>query len=227
MSDTGQPGDDRWGFDDWARTYDQDVSRAAATDDWMFEDYERVLDTVATSCEVSGGSGGALLEIGAGTGNLTRRLVEKGLRVTAVEPSPEMRRMFHQKLADTEIRDGDFLRIPASDESQDVIASSYAYHHLTPQQKEASIGEMKRVLRPKGRIVIADLMFQDQADRERVTATLRESGRADVADELSDEYPALVDELEKSLRAAGLTFRSQRLTEAVWLVLAQLQPTRV
>lgn len=222
MSNLRQPRDDRWGFDDWAQTYDQDVSRAAKTDDWMFGNYERVLDTVVANCEPSGGSRRAVLEIGAGTGNLTWRLVEKGLRVTAIEPSPEMRGVFHQKHADTEMRDGDFLRIPASDESVDVIASSYAFHHLTPQEKESSIKEMKRVLRPHGRIVIADLMFQDQTDRERVTAALRESGRADVADELGEEYLALVDELQRDFCDAGFTFRSQRLTEAVWLVLASL-----
>ena len=54
-------------------------------------------------------------------------------------------------LSHAEIRHGDFLRIPAADEGADVIASSYAFHHLTPQEKETSIREMKRVPRSHSR----------------------------------------------------------------------------
>jgi len=41
---------DRWGFEQWAKTYDEDIARAARSDDWMFHDYEKVLDRAVELC---------------------------------------------------------------------------------------------------------------------------------------------------------------------------------
>jgi ubiquinone/menaquinone biosynthesis C-methylase UbiE len=55
---------------------------------------------VDRACEVAGlGSGDPVLEIGCGTGQLTRSLVARGLRVTAVEPGGNLLRLAGQNLA--------------------------------------------------------------------------------------------------------------------------------
>jgi ubiquinone/menaquinone biosynthesis C-methylase UbiE len=55
---------------------------------------------VDRACEVAGlGSGDPVLEIGCGTGQLTRSLVARGLRVTAVEPGGNLIRLAGQNLA--------------------------------------------------------------------------------------------------------------------------------
>jgi len=57
---------------------------------------------VDRACEVAGlGSGDPVLEIGCGTGQLTRSLVARGLRVTAVEPGGNLIRLAGQNLADS------------------------------------------------------------------------------------------------------------------------------
>jgi ubiquinone/menaquinone biosynthesis C-methylase UbiE len=57
---------------------------------------------VDRACEVAGlGSGDPVLEIGCGTGQLTRSLVARGLRVTAVEPGGNLIRLAGQNLAAT------------------------------------------------------------------------------------------------------------------------------
>ena len=57
---------------------------------------------VDRACEVAGlGSGDPVLEIGCGTGQLTRSLVAQGLRVTAVEPGENLVRLAGQNLAGT------------------------------------------------------------------------------------------------------------------------------
>jgi SAM-dependent methyltransferase len=57
---------------------------------------------VDRACEVAGlGSGDPVLEIGCGTGQLTRSLVARGLRVTAVEPGENLIRLAGQNLAGT------------------------------------------------------------------------------------------------------------------------------
>jgi len=57
---------------------------------------------VDRACEVAGlGSGDPVLEIGCGSGQLTRSLVARGLRVTAVEPGGNLIRLAGQNLADS------------------------------------------------------------------------------------------------------------------------------
>jgi SAM-dependent methyltransferase len=57
---------------------------------------------VDRACEVAGlGSGDPVLEIGCGSGQLTRSLVARGLRVTAVEPGGNLIRLAGQNLAGT------------------------------------------------------------------------------------------------------------------------------
>jgi ubiquinone/menaquinone biosynthesis C-methylase UbiE len=57
---------------------------------------------VDRACEVAGlGTGDPVLEIGCGTGQLTRSLVARGLRVTAVEPGENLIRLAGQNLAGT------------------------------------------------------------------------------------------------------------------------------
>jgi len=73
--------------------------------DEMADEYDRTRPMypdalVDRACEVAGlGSGDPVLEIGCGTGQLTRSLVARGLRVTAVEPGENLIRLAGQNLA--------------------------------------------------------------------------------------------------------------------------------
>ena len=212
--------EDRWGFEQWAKTYDEDIAEAAQSDDWMFQDYNCILNRVVESCELSYNTYSTVLDIGVGTGNLASRFLETGIQVIGIDPSKEMRRICQQKYHLVEVRDGNFLNIPLPDKSVDVIVSTYAFHHVMPEQKEASIREMKRVLKPRGRIVIADLMFQNRSEERRIKMELRQSGNSGTADELDDEYPALVDSLGQSFHKAGLIFHSEQLTSSTWVITA-------
>jgi ubiquinone/menaquinone biosynthesis C-methylase UbiE len=75
--------------------------------DELAEEYDRTRPMypdalVDRACEVAGlGSGDPVLEIGCGTGQLTRSLVARGLRVTAVEPGWNLIRLAGQNLAAT------------------------------------------------------------------------------------------------------------------------------
>jgi len=127
-----------------------------------------------------------------------------------------------QKYPGMEVRIGDFLKIPLPAQSVDLIVSSYAFHHLTPAEKDESILEMIRVLKPKGRVVIADLMFQDASQEQHIKQTLRESGRIDIVDEMDDEYLALFTDLEGIFHREGCIFRGEQIVEFVWILCAKL-----
>jgi putative AdoMet-dependent methyltransferase len=201
---------DKWGFDRWAKSYDQDVTEAAQSNSWMFKDYDRILDRVVDYCDLASNRYSIVLDIGVGTGNLASRFIGKGINIIGIDTSREMLTICKQKYPDLELR------------IVDVVISSYAFHHLTPAEKNESILEMRRVLKPKGRVVVADLMFRDASHEEHIKQALRESDGGDVADELDEEYPALFTDLEEMFRREEYIFRGEQLTDSVWIFCAQL-----
>ena len=72
-------------FEEWSKSYDDTVDGHNVEYREVFLNYERILDSVVSRVH------GHTIEFGVGTGNLTERLLNAGLTVTAVEPSPAMR----------------------------------------------------------------------------------------------------------------------------------------
>jgi len=90
-----------------------------------------------------------VLDLGAGTGKLTARLVERGLEVVAVDPIPEMLEVLHTSLPETRALLGTAEDIPLQDNSVDAVLVAQAWHWVDP---ERAIPEVARVLRPGGRL---------------------------------------------------------------------------
>lgn len=214
---------DRWGFDQWAKSYDKDVYDTTRPDQFTFKDYDRVLDRVVAYCDLPGNSYSRVLDIGIGTGNMAGRFLAAGMAVTGLEPSAGMSEICRQKFPDITVMPGHFLDIPLPSQSFDIIASAYAFHHLTPEEKERAVREMKRVLKPGGRIVIADLMFRNPAERSTTERAMKAAGQHEIVAEYADEYPGYFDSIESSFTASGFTFRGEQLTEAVWIICACLE----
>ena len=95
--------------------------------------------------------GGAndVLDLGAGTGKLTTRLVERGLKVVAVDPIPEMLELLSNSLPDTPALLGTAEEIPLPDDSVDAVLVAQAWHWF---DTERAVKEVARVLRPGGRL---------------------------------------------------------------------------
>ncbi len=45
--------EDRWDFDEWAKSYDRDISEGNHEEDWVFEGYNLVLGKVVEYCDLS------------------------------------------------------------------------------------------------------------------------------------------------------------------------------
>lgn len=90
-----------------------------------------------------------VLDLGAGTGKLTTRLVERGLDVIAVDPIAEMLEMLRKSLPDTPALLGTAEEIPLADNSVDAVLVAQAWHWFNPAR---AIPELTRVLRPGGRL---------------------------------------------------------------------------
>lgn len=90
-----------------------------------------------------------VLDLGAGTGKLTTRLVERGLDVVAVDPIPDMLELLRTSLPETRALLGTAEEIPLEDNSVDAVLVAQAWHWVDP---ERAIPEVARVLRPGGRL---------------------------------------------------------------------------
>jgi SAM-dependent methyltransferase len=89
------------------------------------------------------------LDLGAGTGKLTRQLHERGLDVVAVEPSAGMREQLAHALPGVTLLDGTAEAIPLADHTVDVVLVAQAWHWVDP---ERALPEVARVLSRGGRL---------------------------------------------------------------------------
>jgi putative AdoMet-dependent methyltransferase len=149
---------DKWNFDTRAGLHDEYVSQETSE----YKDYEAALTlTVKWLAPVNGEKG---LDIGTGTGNLAGKLMEQGAMMAGVDQSKEMLKRCRHKFPALETKLGNFLALPYMDGRFDFAVSTFAFHHLSESQKKLAIEEMRRVLRPHGRICITDLMLADEED---------------------------------------------------------------
>ena len=94
---------------------------------------------------------GAVLDLGAGTGAMTRRLVERVERVYAVDPDPRMTEVLAESCPGVEVREGTGEAIPLPDACVDAVTVASAWHWMDPK---SAIPEIARVLRPGGALCI-------------------------------------------------------------------------
>ena len=106
------------------------------------------------------GPGHQILDIGCGTGYLTRLLaplVGPEGRVTGVDPSHAMiGHSGHRAPGNCSYQVGEGQALPFPDASFDIVVSSLAVHHMPASARGAAVKEMFRVLRPGGRLLIAE-----------------------------------------------------------------------
>jgi ubiquinone/menaquinone biosynthesis C-methylase UbiE len=88
-----------------------------------------------------------VLDLGAGTGKLTRQLMALGADVVAVEPGDEMRAVLARSVPGVDVRAGSAEEIPLEDASVDAITVAQAFHWFRVNE---ALREMHRVLRPGG-----------------------------------------------------------------------------
>lgn len=169
-------------------------------------------ELVDQACRVAGiGSGDHVLEVGCGSGQLTRSLVARGLRVTALEPGKSLVALARQNLegaGEVEFVNAQFEDASLPREQFLAVFSASAFHWVDPSvswQKAAD------VLAPGGTLALLTYCGLDEPrtrlDQEALLAALRK-----VAPDIAAEWPAYRD-LDATL--AGMEQRRGNISE-VW-----------
>lgn len=106
-------------------------------------------------------NGDSLLDVGCGTGKIIHQLEKKHaneIRFYGVDPSPEMLQI--AKLYNPKSRISFKVAyaddLPFVNNSLDWVISTFAFHHMPAEEKVKAIGEIARVLKPGGKILISD-----------------------------------------------------------------------
>ena len=154
---------DNKGFDIWSKDYDKSVERSSM--EYPFHGYYQVLNEVYNS--IGEKLGRRILDVGFGTGLLTNKLYEDGAEIYGMDFSQGMIDIAKEKMPEGTFIQWDFnAGVPPmlKEMTFDYIISSYAIHHLNDHKKVEFIGELKKLLKPGGKIIFADVAFETKQD---------------------------------------------------------------
>jgi len=193
-----------------ARRYGMVFDEIAAEYDRYRPSYPDEL--VDRACQVAGiGSGDHVLEVGCGSGQLTRSLVARGLHVTALEPGKSLIALARQNLdsaGEVEFVNAQFEDAPLPREQFQAVFSASAFHWVDPKvswQKTAD------VLAPGGTVALVQYCGLEEPrskkDQDVVLAAMRK-----VAPDVAASWPVYRD-LDATL--AGTEQRRANVSE-VW-----------
>jgi ubiquinone/menaquinone biosynthesis C-methylase UbiE len=166
-----------------------------------------------------------VLELGCGTGNLTRALVRRGAIVTAIDQNAEMLAVAREKIGDAaELREMAAVEIGDrfAPDGFDAVAGSLVLSEMSPDERVYVLRAARRVLRPGGRLVLADEV-RPEGRLARVLHALRRWPLAVVTWLVTQSGTSAVPALGALVEAAGFrVLDERRLARAgVGLVVAE------
>jgi demethylmenaquinone methyltransferase/2-methoxy-6-polyprenyl-1,4-benzoquinol methylase len=162
----------------------------------------RLLTEFADRCGLAPGED--VLDIGCGPGKLVRvlgRRVGSSGTVTGVDPSPEAI-AYNRRRSDQRYRyqcsAAQALDLP--DAAFDVVTCTFVMHHIPERFRNAALAEMWRVLRPGGRLLLADAIVSERV--QTVSARINRRRSRVSSDPVSDLD---IRRYSETLRAIGFT----------------------
>jgi ubiquinone/menaquinone biosynthesis C-methylase UbiE len=116
----------------------------------------RLRSRVARLAEIRVGT--RAIDVATGTGAQARAFADAGASVVAIDLSPRMLSIARRKHRDLDIElvEADATDLPVPEASFDVACVSFALHEMPRDVRARVVGEMVRVTRPGGTIVVVD-----------------------------------------------------------------------
>src|SRR5262245_19839099 len=114
-------------------------------------------------------AGESVLDVGCGTGTLAiavKRRVGPTGKVCGIDASPEMIARAGKKARkaglDIDFRNEVVEALPFADAQFDAVLSTLMLHHLPGKVREDGVCEMRRILKPGGRVLVVDFGGTEQ-----------------------------------------------------------------
>jgi ubiquinone/menaquinone biosynthesis C-methylase UbiE len=129
--------------------------------------------------------GESLLDVGCGTGALAlaaKQRVGPSGAVRGIDASPEMiaraRRKARRARLEIDFAEGVAQSLPDADDSYDAVLAVLTLHQVPHHDLAVCLGEMRRVAKPGGRLLLVDI---DMSDPESPSRTPHHGGHFDLA----------------------------------------------
>ncbi len=97
------------------------------------------------------GEGSVVVDLAAGTGQLSKLFAGIGMNAIAVEPAANMRAVLEERLPEVRVVDGTAEGMAFPDGSVEAVVVGNAFHHF---ERDAAFAEIHRVLRPGGTLAL-------------------------------------------------------------------------
>ncbi len=123
--------------------------------------------------------GESVLDVGCGTGAVTipaKQRVGAAGKAAGIDPAPEMitvaQHKAQRKSLDIDFRIGVIEALPYPEAYFDAVTSSLMMHHLPAHVQVRGLAEIYRVLKPGGRLLIADLLGPNASPSQHILNAL-------------------------------------------------------
>ncbi len=171
---------DKKGFDLWADGYDRAVGISDEDGTYPFAGYKQLLNEIYN--RVLDSKACSVLDIGFGTGTLSYKLSQHGIKIYGQDFSERMIEITKSKIPTAELYQGNFadgLAEELKHNKYDAIIATYSLHHLPDDKKVSLISELLTLLNDGGAVYIGDVAFE--------TAEARAEARLRVGEEWDDD----------------------------------------
>lgn len=151
------------GFDSFIDEYDGLTSTSDKNNTYPFAGYSKVLDKIYNAIVQTPNS--TVLDLGFGTGKLTRRLYDYGCTIYGQDFSKKMVELAEKSMPNGHFYQADFangLQEALTHQKYDYIVATYALHHLSDEQKTELISKLLNNLKENGKILIGDISFENR-----------------------------------------------------------------
>ncbi|GIE89764.1 class I SAM-dependent methyltransferase [Actinoplanes regularis] len=150
--------------------------------------------------------GDRLLDVGTGTGTVAALACARGAGVVAVDAEPSMLELARRRVPAAEVQHAELPRLPFAEDSFDAAVANFVINHVGDPM--AAIRELRRVVRPGGRIAVTIWPYP-APPAQQLWTTIFDAAGAERPTDLprvapDRDFPRTSDGLSNLLRQAGL-----------------------